>query len=57
MAAKIPLLPLVEHEIDLAVDDAKAFGGGWLLVDPQGGIRRVIPPEVLAWAARQMESR
>ena len=45
------------HQIDMATDDAKAYGGGWLLVDPQGIEKRVQPPEVVAWAAREMEKR
>ncbi len=43
------ILAQVDRELDLAQGDAKAFGGGWLLVDPQGKMKRVIPPEVAAF--------
>lgn len=42
--------------IDEAREDAKRFGGGWLLMDPQGVLRRVSPPDVAAWV-RRMEPR
>lgn len=41
--------------LDEAREDAKRFGGGWLLMDPQGVLRRVSPPDVAAWV-RRMES-
>ncbi|MBU3033634.1 hypothetical protein [Tritonibacter mobilis] len=45
------------EEIEKATDDTKAYGGGWLVVDPQGIVKRVQPPEVVSWAVRQIESR
>ena len=41
-----------ERMLDEAREDAKLFGGGWLLMDPQGILRRVSPPDVAAWVRR-----
>lgn len=45
-----------DRMLDEAREDAKRFGGGWLLMDPQGVLRRVSPPDVAAWV-RRMESK
>ena len=51
----VELLDAVDRELDLAQGDAQAFGGGWLLVDPQGKMKRVLPSEVAAWGSKQLE--
>ena len=45
-----------DRMLDEAHEDAKLYGGGWLLMDPQGVLRRVSPPDVAAWVQR-MESK
>lgn len=42
----------IDRDLDAARDDAFAYGAGWLMVDQNGRIRRVSPPEVAAWAER-----
>lgn len=45
-----------DRMLDQAHEDAKRCGGGWLLMDPQGVLRRVSPQDVAAWV-RRMESK
>lgn len=47
----------IDQHLETARDDAFAFGAGWLMVNQDGRIRRVNPPEVVAWAMRQSEKR
>ena len=47
----------IDKALEDARDDAFAFGAGWLIVDQNGLVRRVSPPDVVSWAARQMEKR
>ncbi len=59
MAAKVEglLWERADRAIDAAREDAKACGGGWLLVDAEGRLKHVPSSGVIDWAIKQVQRR